>query len=109
MNQSTDHQTQQEPQSGELPRPEELPDLPEGSPFAAEWRTFKREVARLLAEGHTGRFVLIKGADVVGTWPTPIEAIRAGHERFGREPFFVQEVQPFVRPLRLGGNRRWHP
>jgi hypothetical protein len=100
------HPLDEQQPPGPPTRPEDLPDLPEGEPFASEWKTFKREVARLLAEGHGGRIALIKGNAVLGTWPTLGEALRAGREHFGKEPFFVQEVQPFVRPIRLGCNRQ---
>jgi hypothetical protein len=84
------------------PRPQDLPDLPEGEPLAQEWKTFKREVVRLLAEGHVGRHALIKGEVVVSVWDTLRDACQAGHDRFGLEPFMVHEIQPVERPIRIG-------
>ncbi len=82
------------------------PDIPDGQPFAQEWKTFKREVSRLLAEGHRGRFAVIKGNEIVSIWDTVRDAEQAARERFGPETLFVQEVQLFVRPLRWG---YWRP
>jgi hypothetical protein len=89
----------------QLPRPQDLPDLPEDDPLHCEWKAYKREVGRLLAEGQTGRFALVKGDAVVSVWDTRSDATQAGRERFGRDMFMVQEIQPVVRPLRFGYRR----
>jgi hypothetical protein len=39
-----------------------------GSPFEAEWTFYQREVGRFLAEGHEGKWLLIKGEEVLGIW-----------------------------------------
>jgi hypothetical protein len=93
----------------QLPRPQDVPDLPEGDALAAEWRAYKREVGRLLAEGQVGRFALVRGDAVVSLWDTRNDAIQAGSERFGHTPFLVQEIQPFLRPLRVGYRRLCQP
>jgi hypothetical protein len=59
-----------------------------------EWRTFQRERDRLLAEGHKGRFALVKGDDVVGVWPDEDAALVAGYEWFGLVSFMVQPILP---------------
>lgn len=86
--------------------PQDLPDLPEGSRFADEWRAYKREVLRLLAEGHAGRYVLVKGDQVLSVWDTLRDARQAGYERFGMEPFLVREIQFTERPPRQGYRRQ---
>jgi hypothetical protein len=83
----------------------ELPDPPAGAPFVEEWKTFKREVYRLLHEGHRGRFALIRGDRVVSVWDTRNDAVQAGRERFGQGQIFVEEVQLYVRPVRSGYTR----
>jgi hypothetical protein len=40
----------------------ELPEDTSEGPIAREWNFYRREVGRLLAEGHEGRWVLIKRA-----------------------------------------------
>jgi hypothetical protein len=87
---------------------DQIPDPAPGEPFAEEWKTFKRQVYRLMCAGNKGRFALIKGDRVLSVWDTQSDAIQAGRERFGREPFFVQEVQLYVKPIRSGYLRRCH-
>jgi hypothetical protein len=81
--------------------PKDLPDAPPDSPLAAEWKTYKREAARLVAEGHEGRHALIKGDEIVGLFDTHDEAIAAGYERFGPGGFAVQTIRSVERPLRI--------
>lgn len=57
-----------------------------------EVRTYESLVAQW-AE-HEGQFVLIRGTDVIGFYPSYEEALTAGYERFGVATFFVREVSP---------------
>jgi hypothetical protein len=78
----------------------ELPEDTSGRAGALEWNTYRREIGRLLAEGHEGRFVLIKGEEILGFFDTWDDARLAGLKRFLREVFLVQEVrttEPYVR------------
>jgi hypothetical protein len=52
----------------------ELPEDTSGGPLSVEWNVYRREVSRLLAEGHEGRWVLIKGEEIVGIWDSEVEA-----------------------------------
>lgn len=60
---------------------------------------------RLLAEGHEGRFVLIKGEQIIGIWDTRTEAKTAALEKYLMQPCLIQQVrrhEPVVRlPARL--------
>ena len=85
---------------------DQVPDLPERDPLSTEWRTFKREVYRLMCSGGKGRFALIKGDHILSTWDTASDARQAGRERFGSEAFLVQEIQLYVKPVRSGYLRR---
>jgi hypothetical protein len=59
-----------------------------------ELETYRREVARLLAEGHRDKFALIKGEQVDSVWDTQDDALRAGYDRFGLdEPFMVKQIK----------------
>jgi hypothetical protein len=88
-------------QKGSPLRPVERPtihytNLPAGrpnSPLRTEWDCYRREVARLLAEGHEGRFVLIKGKLIVGLYTTEAEALEQGYQNFHGEAFLVHQVQ----------------
>lgn len=53
---------------------------------------------------HTGKFVLIKGEDVVGFYSTYEDAITEGYNRFQLKPFLVKQVSMieqacFITPL----------
>ena len=65
------------------------------SPTAREWDTYRREVGRLLAEGHQGRFVLIKGDRVVDFFDTEEEAEHAGYRQFLLSAFLVHQVREY--------------
>ncbi len=62
------------------------------SPVAEEWETYRRIAGELLAAGHEGKFVLIKGTEVIGVWPTFREAHWEGINRYPGQPIFVQGV-----------------
>jgi len=55
--------------------------------------TFQQELATMLSKGWQGKYVLIRGSDVDGPWPTENEAYREGRRRFGMTPFMVRQVQ----------------
>jgi hypothetical protein len=57
-----------------------------------EIAAYRRELPRLLSQGHEGRFVLIQGDLVIGLWDTFDEAYQAGRERFGLGAFLAQPV-----------------
>lgn len=58
--------------------------------IAEEIATYKARLPELLA--HEGRFVLIKGKDVIGFFDTSSEAIREGYRRFGVVPMLVKRI-----------------
>jgi hypothetical protein len=70
-----------------------LPPAEAGSMIAREWDTYRREVGRLLADGHEGRFALIKGDQVVGLFDSREEAKAAGSARFLLEPYLIQQIR----------------
>jgi hypothetical protein len=57
-----------------------------------ELATYRRELPRLLEEGETGRFALIRGEQVVSVWDTYRDATQYGYERFADAPFMVQRI-----------------
>jgi hypothetical protein len=59
---------------------------------ARESETYRREVGRLLAEGHAGEFVLISGDEIIGFWPTRKQAVVEGFRRFHTNQFIVDLV-----------------
>src|SRR5262245_17208655 len=81
----------------------ELPEAKAGEALYLEWNTYRREVARLLAEGHEGKFVLIKDETILGRFDTWEEARNAGLERFLLTPFLVREIRTREPYLRVRG------
>jgi hypothetical protein len=64
-----------------------------------ERETFGRELPNLLREeGNRGKFALVRGDTVDSLWPTVDEALAAGYDRFGLDPFLVQEVTEHEEP-----------
>jgi hypothetical protein len=57
-----------------------------------EFAAYLRELPRLLAEGHAGRYALLKGDEVLSAWDTQRDVLQAGYERFGLEPFTVKKI-----------------
>jgi len=46
-----------------------------------------------------GKFALIKGDTLVGTFDSQLEAIRAGYDEFGNESFLVKQVTAVDIPM----------
>ena len=45
-------------------------------------------------QSHLGQFVLIRGDEVFGFFPTVDAAFSTGTQRFGLAPFFVKQIVP---------------
>jgi hypothetical protein len=77
----------------------ELPEETEG-PIAREWNLYRREVGRLLAEGHEGRWILIKGDEIVGIWDSRSEAQALSQKRYLMQPVLLRQIlarEPLLR------------
>ena len=85
-----------------------LPAARADSPLRQEWDFYRGQAGRLLAEGHGGRHVLIKGEQIIGLWETHDEAMLAGYQRFAGQPFLVHQVQERERVLRCVSVWLWH-
>ena len=81
----------------------ELAVAPPDSPIATEWDFYRRQVGRLLAEGHEGKWVLIKGEQLVGIWDTLEEANEA--QRSLTPPAMIKQILTHERLLIIGYNR----
>jgi hypothetical protein len=68
-----------------------------------EWITYRREAARLSAEGHAGKFVLITGDRGVSLHDAWDVARQAGLRLYLLEPFLAHEVRSEEAVLRLRG------
>jgi uncharacterized protein with PIN domain len=69
-----------------------------------EVETYLAEKEELVARGE-GKFVLIKGEQVVGLFESQGDALQEGYRRFGKGPFLVKQILavdlpvPFATPL----------
>jgi hypothetical protein len=77
------------------------------SELATEWEMFRRELPRLLAEGHEGQYVLIKGENIIGLYPSSDEGIAAGRRLFPGQHIAVQLVAEWQPLIVRAGHRRW--
>ncbi len=80
----------------------QMPEVPADSSIYRECQTFRRELPRLLEQGHEGKWVLIKGDELIGLFATLDEGYLFGREQFQFQPFIVQPVrewQPLMRCL----------
>ena len=57
-----------------------------------EIATYNRHLPALL--GQQGKFVLIKGAKVAGTFDSYQDALTAGYQRFELSSFLVKQITP---------------
>lgn len=86
----------------------ELPEGDAASPIATEWAFYRRQVGRLLSEGHENKWVLIKGDEIIGIWDTEEECDRVRLQRFLMQPVLLQQIRRQEPVLRCGGcQRRW--
>jgi len=81
----------------------ELRELPADSPIREEWKTYRRELPRLLKEGLEGKFALVKGGAIVGIFATLDEGIQAGRQKYLMQPFLLQPIREREPLLRTRG------
>jgi hypothetical protein len=70
----------------------ELPEDTPDSPITREWNLYRREVGRLLAQGHEGKWVLIKGEEIIGIWESRDQAKAVALERYFMQPVLIRQV-----------------
>src|SRR5205823_12526326 len=71
----------------------ELAEAKPGDTLSQEWNLYRREVAQLLAEGHEGKFVLIKNDAIIGIFAGEDAAFAHGYKAFMREAFLVHQIR----------------
>jgi hypothetical protein len=77
----------------------ELPPAKPGEELAEEWETYRREVGRLLAEGNEGRYILIKGSEIIGIWDDEEDALTTAYKMFPLQSFLIRRIQERERLL----------
>ena len=58
-----------------------------------ELETYRQQFLKLKEQ--VGRYVVIRGSDVLGTWGTYEDAIQAGYQSCGLSPFLVKKIEAF--------------
>ena len=61
-------------------------------PLQKEIETYNAKLPELL--GSVGKYVLIKGDQIAGTYDTYEDALKIGYDRFKLEPFLVKQIAP---------------
>jgi hypothetical protein len=78
----------------------ELPEDTSQGPGATERNLYRREVGRLLAHGHEGKWVLIKGEEIIGLWDSRNEAKAVALQKYLMQPVLIRQVlsrEPLLR------------
>jgi hypothetical protein len=70
----------------------ELPEDASNSPIAGEWNFYRREVGRLLTDGHEGQWIIIKGEKIIGIWDTEQEADQMRLQRFLGQAVLLKQI-----------------
>ncbi|HEV7221712.1 MAG TPA: hypothetical protein VGN42_03370 [Pirellulales bacterium] len=70
--------------------------MTEAKPLQKELETYEKHKDELIEKAE-GKFVLVHGDQVAGTWGTYDDALKAGYEKFGLSPFLVKQVQRIER------------
>ena len=92
IKQTTGLQQPQETEPSTIPYTELAADT-SGGRIAKEWNFYRREVGRLLAEGHEGRWALIKGEQIIDILDSLNQAEQVRLEKFLFEDVLIHQVQ----------------
>jgi hypothetical protein len=67
-----------------------------------ELKTYYKHKDSLLATDE-GRYVLVYGDQILGTFDTEDDAIDVGYDRLGNVPMLVKQIERVETPLTFGG------
>jgi len=68
-----------------------------------EIKTYEQQRDKLLGTSE-GKFVLIRGNQVVGIYDSKMDAISAGYQQFGNVPFLVKQIVKIEMPQNFVSN-----
>ena len=57
-----------------------------------------------LVQTNVGKFALIKGEQLIGTYDALNDALKSGYEKFKDKPFLVKQIVPAQQPLNFANN-----
>ncbi len=67
-----------------------------------ELKTYEQHREDLLGR-HEGKYVLIHGEQLVGTFESETDAINVGYDHFGNVPILVKKIERVEIPITFGG------
>src|SRR5262249_6927793 len=71
-----------------------------GSRIATEWNFYRKQIGQLLADGNEGKWVLIKGEEIIGIWDTVQEADQMRAQQLLKEDVLIHQVLAWEPVLR---------
>jgi len=71
--------------------------------LATELKTYAEKFETLLGT-HEGKFVIIRGDQMLGTFDSQLDAIAGGYRQLGNVPFLVKQVVKVETPLNFVSN-----
>lgn len=71
--------------------------------LAIELKTYAEKLETLLGT-HEGKFVIIRGDQMLGTFDSQLDAIAGGYRQLGNVPFLVKQVVKIETPLNFVSN-----
>jgi hypothetical protein len=71
--------------------------------LATELKTYAEKLETLLGT-HEGKFVIIRGDQMLGTFDSQLDAIAGGYRQLGNVPFLVKQVVKIETPLNFVSN-----
>jgi hypothetical protein len=83
---------------GEAMSPSNLATQMTDDPLHEEIATYNSKLPELIGTS-LGKYVLVKGPEIIGVYDTYADALKIGYERFKLQPFMVKQVAPAERVL----------
>jgi hypothetical protein len=71
--------------------------------LATELKTYEENFESLVG-AHEGKFVVVHGKRVLGTFDSQFDAITSGYQELGNVPFLVKQVSKVEAPLSFVSN-----
>lgn len=71
--------------------------------FEKEMKTYQERLPDLL-KTDAGKYAVIKGDEVIGTYVSIEDALSVGYDRFKKELFMVKQILLFQKPLDFTNN-----
>ncbi len=57
-----------------------------------------------LVKSDLGKYILIKGEEIFGTYVAIDDALQAGYQKFKTDAFFIRQILPFQQKLDFANN-----